>query len=307
MEENKFNIAFNINPLGLDGLEATLVSLIRNCATPHDLKIWFLCNDFSKNQSVLFCKIFEALHFKGEFEVINYKASDYFGNLISLHGDYTTYGKLLIEKFILVNTILYLDSDLIINLDVLELRIFDFKDNFLAAVSRSTIKWSLDSPFLINKLNLPETHAYFNAGVLLLNLKKWRESNITAKWKSISKKYPYELISHDQTLFNALCHGEFTKLPDNFNISWHARLIKPAQVENAIVHFIGSPKPWDFLGKFIHPGYNLWFSYQKVLNISEVKKLSLLYWVRTWKIRKSILRGFMKKSEIITNSKTMVL
>ncbi len=295
MEGNKFNIVFNINPLGLDGLEATLVSLIRNCSSPHDLKIWFLFNDFSNKQSGLIYQIFEALQFKGNFEVINYKASEYFGNLISLHGDYTTYGKLLIAKFIPIDTILYLDSDLIINLDVLALRIFDFKDNFLAAVSRSSIKWSLDRTFLINELNLPETQAYFNAGVLLLNLKKWREGNVTDKWKGISEKYPNELISHDQTLFNAICNGEFAKLPDNFNVSWHPKLIEPTQVENAIVHFIGSPKPWDFLGKFIHPGYNLWFSYQKVLNISKVKKLSLIYWVRTWKIRKSIYRASMQK------------
>ena len=295
MEENKFNIAFNVNRLGLDGLEATLVSLIRNCSEPRVLKIWFLCNDFSKTESVLFYKIFEALHFEGEFEIINYKASDYFGNLISLHGDFTTYGKLLLEKFIPVNTILYLDSDLIINLDVLELRKFDFNDNFLAAVSRSAIKWSLDRTFLINKLNLPEAQAYFNAGVLFIHLKKWRELNVSSKWKIIAEKYPYELLSHDQTLLNAICQGEFARLPDHFNISWYPNLIKPAQIENAIIHFIGSPKPWDFLGKLIHPGYYLWIKYQRVFNIFRFNTTSISYFQRTWKIRKSIFRALMYK------------
>lgn len=295
MEDNKFNIAFNINPLGLDGLEATLVSLIRNCSSPQDLKIWFLCNDISKKQCGFFSQIFEALQFKGEFEIINYNASEYFGNLISLHGDYTTYGKLLIEKFIPVDTILYLDSDLIINLDVLALRFFDFKDDFLAAVSRSSIKWSLDKTFLINKLNLPETQAYFNAGVLLLNLKKWREEDINARWKVISEKYPNDLITVDQTLFNAICIGEFARLPDHFNISWYPNLIKPAQIENAIIHFIGSPKPWDFLGKLIHPGYYLWIKYQHVFNIFRFNKTSSSYFRRTWKIRKSIFRALMYK------------
>lgn len=300
MKENKLNIAFNINQLGLDGLEATLVSLIKNCSAPFNLKIWFLCNDLLSNQIVTLQKIFKAVHFKGDYEIINYNAVEYFGNLISLHGDFTTYGKLLLEKFIPVDTILYLDSDLIINLDVLVLRNFDFKDNFLAAVSRSTLKWSLDKNFLINKLNLPETQAYFNAGVLLLNLKNWRESNITDRWKSISEKYPYDLVSHDQTLFNAICQGEFARLPDNFNISWHPNLLKPNQIENAVVHFIGSPKPWDFLGKIIHPGYNLWYSYQKVYNISKSKKILSVYWFRTWKIRKSIYRGLLNKIKKVT-------
>ena len=293
------NIVFNINPLGLEGLEATVSSLIRSCSDPAKLTIWFLCADFRSDNKGDIVRLLSEENFKGRSEFIDYNSHELFGHLRPLHGDWSTYGKLVIANYVDGDTALYLDSDLIVIVDILTLLNFEFHGAVLAAVCGSTIEHVLDKTFFIQRLNSPLNQKYFNAGVVLFDLKRWRETNVDEYWATLASKYPAELVSHDQTLLNAICGGNFAHLPFNFNNPWYPGSKAPENSTNSIIHFVGSPKPWDVLGSIIHKGYPTWSSYTTGAWKNKYSQLSIDKLRRSWKIRKSIARHL--KSIIITS------
>jgi lipopolysaccharide biosynthesis glycosyltransferase len=289
------DIAFNINPLGLEGLGATLTSLIRNCAKPDTLKIWFLCCDCSSEHKGRIKDLLKNEHFTGLTEFIDFDARKIFGHLKPLHGDWTGYGRLLIPDYIKSNVVLYLDADLIVSVDVALLKGFNFNGNFLAAVPGGQVKYALERNFLINDLKLSPDLGYFNSGVLLLNLPQWRALGIEAEWRKIANQYPNDLMAIDQTLLNAVCKGRFAHLPPNFNNAWCPGDMMPVDAQQSIIHFVGSPKPWDVFGKTLHDGYDTWRSYNTRDWKKQFNKVTWNKLLRTWKIKNSILIKMKKK------------
>ncbi|MCB4799012.1 glycosyltransferase family 8 protein [Neotamlana laminarinivorans] len=285
------NIVFSINKFGLTGLGATLVSLIRNCSNNADLALVFLCSDINTHDKQNIKNLLVNENFTGRAKFIDFDAKKEFGHLKALHGDYTCYGRLLIPKLLpSEDQALYLDADLLVLLDVLELKEFNFNEKILAAVYGSTITYTLDKRFFLDKLKWKDTTAYFNSGVILFNLKQWRIYNINAKVKALIEKYPLDLTSHDQTLLNAVSNGQFERLPSKFNTAWLPGKNQAHNLEDKIIHFIGSPKPWDMVGKIIHNGYRSWLGYTTKNWKKKYCKTNINKLKRAWKIRRSIIK-----------------
>jgi len=289
------DVVFNINKLGLEGLGATLISLVRNCSDNSQLKLHFLCASLDLSDKFNIKSLLQKELFSGEINFIDFDPVKLFGNLKSLHGDYTNYGRLLIPGFIKNDSALYLDSDLIILIDILLLNNYDFRNEVIAATFGCKITYSLDHSFFEKRLNWNSEMEYFNSGVLLFNIKKWRETGMDDKWKKLANKYPDELTSHDQTLLNAICEGSFAHLDPAFNKLWEPGSHVPENINLAILHFSGSPKPWDLFGRFVHRGYSTWQTYNSVDWSRKYSKLSGLKLSRSWKIKKSIFRHLLRE------------
>jgi lipopolysaccharide biosynthesis glycosyltransferase len=289
------DIVFNINYWGLTGLGATLTSLIRNCSDNKALTLWFLCSDMQPTDKSNILQLLKDEKFEGQTQFIDFDAQKTFGHLRSLHGDWTTYGRLLISKIIPSDTALYLDADLVVLIDVLALKNLDFSNHILAAVFGCTLDWAYDKSFFINKLNWPLDTHYFNAGIIFFNLKKWRETDTDKKWKALTEKYPNDILSHDQTVLNALCKGQFALLPASFNTPWNPATDRPQNSEKAILHFVGSPKPWDVLGHIIHKGYATWHAYNTPFWRQQYRVVTPESLKRAWAIKGSLILNLKKR------------
>lgn len=290
------DIVFNVNRLGLEGLGATLTSLLRNCSDTRALKLHILCSDLSHGDKENISRLLMNENFGGTVTYIDINPKKIFGHLRSLHGDWTSYGRLLIPKIIDSDKALYLDADLVVGLDVLELSNFDFNGHLLGAVYGCAVKHTLDSSFLTNKLNWSPETGYFNAGVVLFNLKKWRAADVDSEWNDISSRHPLGLISHDQTILNAVCRGSFAHLPNAYNLPWYSHKEKPENAECGILHFVGSPKPWDFWGQYLHKGFHTWKTYNTPFWKNQYCRITSEKMKRTWKIRRSLAKGIKKKA-----------
>lgn len=298
------DLVFNINRLGLEGLGATLTSLCRNCSDSSQLKIWFLCSELQGKDRENILYLLTCERFCGDYEFIHYDAKAVFGHLPSLHGDWTSYGRLLIPDYIASDSVLYLDADLIINLDVLSFNNYDLSKSLFGAVFCCKIAFALDHAFFLEKLNWPLEKNYFNSGVLLINLKRWREAEISKACHEITVRYPDQLLSHDQTILNAVSGGNYKSLPGKNNILWPPGDSGPARTQDCIIHFLGSPKPWDYFGNYLHAGFNLWKSYNTTAWQAQYNGFSKDKLARTWNIKKSIIRNLIgklspKKEELI--------
>ncbi len=109
-----------------------------------------------------------------------------------------------------LDKILYLDGDLIVTTDLQELYSTDLEDNLVAAVVDSgTMYWK-------NKFNSAVQH-YFNSGVMLLNLKKMREDNISRVLIETKSNISDSSLM-DQNVFNLVFDGKLKLLPIKYNV-----------------------------------------------------------------------------------------
>jgi lipopolysaccharide biosynthesis glycosyltransferase len=291
------NIAFCINSLGLIGLGVTISSLVRSCSDPGVLKIWFFCANLSRGQKRQISRLLESENFTGRYEFIDFEPKEHFGSFSSLHGDWTPYGRLLLADFINEDRVLYLDSDLVVEVDVLNVRQIELSGFILAAVGGGRFKHTLGHQFYIQRLGLDPDWEYFNSGVLLLNLELWRKNKIKEQCLELANQSP-DLPSHDQSLLNMFCRGQFAKLPNSFNCEWLAHCRKPEISNKMILHFVGSPKPWDPLGYLLNNGYTTYIKYLNPEWNARFSRFSALTLNRAWNIRRSYLRCIYNKMKV---------
>ncbi|MBC7915816.1 MAG: glycosyltransferase family 8 protein [Pyrinomonadaceae bacterium] len=292
------NIAFCVNRLGLIGLGVTVISLIRNCSTPDKLRLFFLCADVSSSDKKEIENLLKTENFLGSCKFIDFDPVTIFGSFRSLHGDWTTYGRLLLSDLIEDAEVLYLDSDLVIEVDVLELSSFNFNGKALAAVPGGTLKTEIENDFYINKVGLNSDLESFNAGILFFNLREWRLKQLKERCFELANRFPNDLISADQSILNAVFAGNFSKLPLSFNCPWPPNGKKPIIADQVVNHFVGSPKPWDLLGSVIHNGFNVWKKYSNRTWERRYNSYSFQNFKRTWNLRRSYFRVFKNKIKL---------
>ncbi|MGC4440229.1 glycosyltransferase, partial [Streptococcus suis] len=105
----------------------------------------------------------------------------------------------LIPQYVPADKALYLDSDLIVTNDISHLFKLDIDDYYIAAVENRTFKKG------------------FNAGVMLINLKKWRAENITVELIQLTYKKHDEVATADQSIMNMRFGANWYRLNPTYN------------------------------------------------------------------------------------------
>jgi lipopolysaccharide biosynthesis glycosyltransferase len=166
--------------------------------------------------------------------------------------------------------VLYLDADLIVMDSLRELWDTNI-ENFAAAAARDgmTITKGLDLEHF-EAFNFPKEHIYFNAGVLLLNLKVLREMQLLERVKVWAEKNSHLMKHNDQDALNVILAGKIVHCHLRWNLQ--APLIAPIQLgwkcsqehvkavsDPGIVHYVTNRKPWR--KEFKLPYQSLYFKY----------------------------------------------
>ena len=186
---------------------------------------------------------------------------------------HSTYYRLFLTE-ILPNTldkILYIDSDCIIRHSLLCLWETDIEGYAVAAVGEATegdIK-------RYNRLHISPQIGYFNAGVLLINLKFWRKNKVLFLFSDCLEKYETRIQAEDQDILNIVFANQKLRLPVKYNLQpkflfkececdyWKYRKeIEEAKSDPVIVHFLGKDKPWDTYIREPHPFISTFYKYQ---------------------------------------------
>jgi lipopolysaccharide biosynthesis glycosyltransferase len=135
-----------------------------------------------------------------------------------------------------VDKILYLDADTIAVDSLGELWATDLTGNYVAGVTNLFEPWNQGYP---EALGLPDQKAYFNSGVLLMNLDLMRRDDTTSALRDYALSAPRNLIAWgDQDALNVVCHEKRVRLHPRWNF-----------MNPAIRHFEGPSvnKPWHYL------------------------------------------------------------
>ena len=185
------------------------------------------------------------------------------------HVSITSFYRLLISEILpgQIEKVIYLDCDLVIKGDLSQLWQADFDENYVLGVRDTWIPFVSTPTGQLNykKLGLDPNHPYFNAGVLLIDLRKWRASKFGAKAIEYFTQNLENIGLYDQGILNALLIGKWGQLDPRWNVNvtsfydYDLRRDKPwtnsgsfysEDVYNKIVnspyvlHFVSEDKPW---------------------------------------------------------------
>ena len=147
----------------------------------------------------------------------------------------------------LADRVLYLDGDMMCRGSLKVLRDLDFKGNDVAVVSDRK-----------EELQMKRVHTkrYFNAGMMLINVKQWMEENrfdeIVHRAEENVKRVGNRLSHHDQDIHNEMLDGKCLYLEKKYNYLYNLdrqSLFKKQPVnedykKQVIIHFAGHAKPW---------------------------------------------------------------
>ena len=234
------NVAFCIDNNYVNHLIVTIYSLLKNNKS-EKIRIHIVASDLTSESKAALNSLKE---FHSSLDISYHKADPARIQGLTMTMNYissVTYYRLLLAEIIpkSIDTLLYLDADIVIHGSLKKLFATELGDSYAAAVP--DIYLNEDEQYK-NKIALP-TSTYVNAGVLLLNLKKLRENNITKKLLANAKKKTHQY--QDQDAIN-ITFGETVQLDREFNYQ-----IKDKQYDTlppdpmTILHYSGSLKPWN--------------------------------------------------------------
>ncbi len=160
--------------------------------------------------------------------------------------DYYTpaiYYRLMIpEMFPQYDKVLYMDCDTVLLADVAELFNIDIGENYIGAVADQAVAAVPQFvEYTKNALGIEEGK-YFNSGVIVMNLKKFREINFYEKFNAVLRSYLFT-IAPDQDVLNLICKDKVCYYDGGWN---QMPIAGEEKVVPKLIHYNLTMKPWHY-------------------------------------------------------------
>lgn len=168
-----------------------------------------------------------------------------------------------------IDKVLYLDCDIIVRDSLDFIWNTDIKSKSVAVVP-DVAEGIIDK---YNRLRYPQSKGYFNSGVVLINLKKWRDEDKLSVFILFMEQHPDRIKLHDQDVMNSFFYNDKVTLPIKYNFQegflwkemfydyWkYEKQVLDARRDPIILHFTDS-KPW--IEGCEHPFKEEFFKYQR--------------------------------------------
>ncbi len=154
-----------------------------------------------------------------------------------------------------IDRVIYLDCDLVVLSDITALYDTDLLDFPLAAcldfwlTGAPTLAppgWDVGEwhKFLREVVGLADLKTYFNAGVLVMDLNRFRNTSLVQAAEEFLKQTNYRTPFVDQEALNHVIDGAFVRLDSRWNV-----LAAPGHPDPWIIHYAGPYKPWSCEGR----------------------------------------------------------
>lgn len=286
----EINIALSSDRHYCKLLATTIVSIFENNQDVDDICVYCLLFDVGENDvkeirqiATTYGRMINIIHTSHFCEIYRFWEYNEDGRYVRL---------LLPLLLPSIDKVLYLDCDTIVRHSLSTLFKYDLSGYYHAAV--------LDTARMNARVEswIDDTDKYFNSGVMLINLKKWREDNIIEKFKSFKLIHSDKGIYRDQRILNGTISNNYIILPPEFNYmpemrQFSVKHIKRLcglkcfydqnQIDKAIkdpiiVHFAGRSidRPW-----FINSEHPFTVEYRNYMKKTEYTYFEL--WKDSWK------------------------
>ena len=227
-------------------LAVTIQSIIDNSKEENLYNIRILYTNISKENITKIKKLTKE-NIKIEFVDLNYYIDRIKDKLYTR--DYyskSTYFRLFLPNlYPQYNKILYLDSDVVLLDDVAKLYNINIKNSLIGAVPDEIVGFTPEYRQYVERVVGVDSYKhYFNAGVLLMNLKELREFRFQEKFLYLLEKNTYS-VAQDQDYLNRICKGRVHFI----NVVWDKMPIARKSIhikDIKLIHYNFAHKPWHY-------------------------------------------------------------
>lgn len=196
-----------------------------------------------------------------------------------------------------VDKIIYFDADIIVTRSIREMWEIDIKKYALGVVQDI---WAPNQQ-VYDRLGLENDKNYFNSGSMLLNLKYWREHDLSKKYMMYIKNNFEKLWFNDQDTLNGVLFDQKLMLPVNYN--FQVLFLKKSLFDEMtdeqkkdilatttplIMHYSASTKPWMIM-YYKMPYLELWRRYRDISMWKNTPDLMPKTKVLNWLIKRYFL------------------
>lgn len=259
----------------------SIASLLENNKSMDKIEIFYISKGISERNKGIITEFVEKYGRKINFiempnwsEKYNINLSTTLKRWLGMGYNRLFITELLSEK---IDKVLYLDSDTIVDGCLDKLWDLDLGDNYMAGVDDCL------SGKYRKLVDISENGTYCNSGVLILNLKKFRDNNIIEKFLKFISNHKGFIVFNEQSILNSVFAGKVYILPLKYNVyslvfafkrnelmnlrkpykySYNEKEYESAKNKPVIVHYTGcfiiAKRPWiensdhPFVEKFIY-------------------------------------------------------
>lgn len=272
-EVNEIPVFFAVDNGYIPFLGVALKSLIDNTSKKNKYAIKILYTSVTEENKARIKK-YEKENISIEFVDLNKQLEEikeklytrnYFSN--------TTYYRLFIpELYPEFDKAVYIDSDTICLADIVDLYNVDMEDNLIAAVPDGVVQ-TIDpfKDYVERVVGVADYNKYFNAGVIVMNLKELRKYKFEEKFIYMLGKIRFE-VAQDQDYLNRLCKGRVKMI----DYSWNRMPIMGKRDGDInLIHYNLGAKPWYF-DDVLYQEY-FWKYAEKTEFYNEIKEIGAKY------------------------------
>ncbi len=246
MKKNVIPIFFAIDDGYAPFLAVALQTLISNASEDnyYVIKVLYFNISIENEKKILKYKKenidIEFINIKNHMQSISSKlyTRDYYSK--------STYFRLFIpDLFPEYDKALYLDSDIAILSDIANLYNIDIENNLLGVIPDGSVRLIDEFKEYVERVvGVYDYKNYFNAGILVMNLKELRRIDFQEKFIYLLDTIKFR-VAQDQDYLNRICKGRVKIIDD----SWDKMPFKELYDENQklnLIHYNLTLKPWHY-------------------------------------------------------------
>ncbi len=226
-------------------LTVAVKSLIDNTNSNDEYRIHILTDDLTEEE------IYEMKSFEKPntyIQIVNvHEKIESIRNKVALRDYYSVsiYFRLFIPSmFPQYNKAIYLDSDIVLNRDIAEMFNENIGTNYLGAVLDETVYTNKDFIYYVNEALDVSEKQYFNSGVLIMNLAKFRKNNIEDDFYKWVNSYEFGAVAPDQDYLNVTCKNSVKYLDAGWNKMPMCDRLEDDKLH--LIHYNMFMKPWKY-------------------------------------------------------------
>jgi lipopolysaccharide biosynthesis glycosyltransferase len=238
-------LALAANERYFPGLYCAVASILNHLDGRREVDFKVLDGGISEGSRKLLSDFVERSGRSVQLEYVPIDDSIFHGATVGPGRSHMAYCRVLLPHLLCVSRLIYLDCDVLVFRDLSQL--FDFElpaGKFVAAVPDSeTLSLAQDSLVMAKAMNLPAEGAYFNSGVMVMDLDELRRKHFSERAIEFLNRWRGNYRFWDQSAINFLLQGQIDELPDYWNrASWRFNQQENNDLD-CVLHYTTSA-PW---------------------------------------------------------------
>ncbi len=228
-------------------LAVAVTSLLDNASKENFYRIFVLITNL-KQENIDKIKKLETSNSEIEFISLA-KELDKIKDMFHLRDYYSkeTYYRIFIPNlFPQYKKVLYLDCDITVLGDIAELYGTHIHGYYVGAAQEEVMQTYEVFGNYVEKANGIKREDYFNAGILLINCRRWRNLLIAEKFVDLLGRYKFRVVQ-DEDYLNVLCKGHVKQ----FSLGWNKTSYKNNNFNDKdlkLIHWKINWRPWKYKG-----------------------------------------------------------